>query len=819
MQLHSLQDPGDAHRRAVDLCKQAGVGLVRDECYWHLVEPLPGTLAVPEHVLANARYTVEQGLELLLILNYGNHHYDGGMAPHSDTGRAAFARYVATVVGALKGLVRYYEVWNEPNLAMFWQPRPNADDYAALLRTVYETCKRVDPDSIVIGGVTSAIDDEFTDRLLELGAMKFMDAFSVHPYITPHAPEERGLVGALRERVAGKLAARGYELPIWITEVGWSTDLMLGNDYAKQADMLARTYLLCATVPSLQTLGWYWFGADSLDNLNDPEKHYGLFYQGWTPKPAWLALDQLTHTLGDDIRGTLLDLPPPLHGVALPSGRAAIWSASGPLALSPAVEGALRVTPLGALGAPRALFPCRRADCLPLQTLTVEEARRLRAAGWELDSASGPLSLCVGPSPLLLEGPALPALLAGLDTRAAWGWTDGRAPVLAAGGETTARLHLPPGATGARVRDLPAGLDARPTMDADTLILACAAETDRATHTLTLDWLRADGSVAGWWLAEVAVADPARLLLSPARQSDTPTPGGVRVWVDNMLAQPLSGRVSLHSSSAEFVPAAQAFELPADATRAEVVFQSRTSISGAHPIDVTARLELDGGAPVEQFDALSYTVAARATGEIVIDAQLDDWPLALSTPLVLGLPEQLIAHHPRGGTEDETRAVVYVCWDERAVYLAALVDDDILSSPASGHTVYKNDGLEVYFDIDHDGDAEIDHYNGDDFQYGLFWSQGAPLVWNWSQFNGVSPGASIAGATRAGGYVLEAAIPWSELGATPRAGLHLGFNVALTDDDYPVSEAGFGQERQWSWSRRGGGWRDPRVFADLFLGE
>ena len=67
--------------------------------------------------------------------------------------------------------------------------------------------------------------------------------------------------------------------------------------------------------------------------------------------------------------------------------------------------------------------------------------------------------------------------------------------------------------------------------------------------------------------------------------------------------------------------------------------------------------------------------------------------------------------------------------------------------------------------------------------------------------------------------MLEAAIPWAEVGAAPAAGAHLGFNLALADDDNPAAVDGFGTERQWVWTRRPGAWKDPNLFADLFLGE
>jgi endo-1,4-beta-mannosidase len=62
-----------------------------------------------------------------------------------------WARYVAAVVTRYKGDVHHWEVWNEPDLAEFWNGTPA--QYAALLAVTSSTIKQIDPTAtIVLGG-------------------------------------------------------------------------------------------------------------------------------------------------------------------------------------------------------------------------------------------------------------------------------------------------------------------------------------------------------------------------------------------------------------------------------------------------------------------------------------------------------------------------------------------------------------------------------------------------------------------------------------------------------------------------------------------
>ena len=71
------------------------------------------------------------------------------------------------------------EIWNEPNLRMFWQPRPDPGRYVQLLRSAWLAIKAVDPGMpVVSGGLSNLQESDDGDISLPdyLGAMYSNDA-------------------------------------------------------------------------------------------------------------------------------------------------------------------------------------------------------------------------------------------------------------------------------------------------------------------------------------------------------------------------------------------------------------------------------------------------------------------------------------------------------------------------------------------------------------------------------------------------------------------------------------------------------------------
>src|SRR5437588_228155 len=72
---------------------------------------------------------------------------------------ATFATFAQATVLRYKNRVHTWEIWNEPNISQFWQPKPNVTAYTALLKAASITIKAADPSAqVVSAGLSPAAD-------------------------------------------------------------------------------------------------------------------------------------------------------------------------------------------------------------------------------------------------------------------------------------------------------------------------------------------------------------------------------------------------------------------------------------------------------------------------------------------------------------------------------------------------------------------------------------------------------------------------------------------------------------------------------------
>ncbi len=280
----------------LDLIKDAGIGWIRDEVYWSQVEMEKGVFRFPPAYDRYLRAAQARGIQVLLVLDFGNPAYSVAekSGPVTEAERRAFSRYCGEVVKRYKPFgVRTYEIWNEPNASTFWKPQPNPEDYARLLDAAYKACKDADPDATVIGCSTSGTDLEFIGRVLDSGGDHSMDGISFHPYSQPLAPEKKLLTDI------SKLARISAAKPLWITEMGYPTHVgAAGLDEETQANYAVRTFLLARTSPAVERVFWYDFQNDGEDQ-DEAELNFGLVRMDRTPKPAYRACRTMASLVGN----------------------------------------------------------------------------------------------------------------------------------------------------------------------------------------------------------------------------------------------------------------------------------------------------------------------------------------------------------------------------------------------------------------------------------------------------------------------------------------------------------------------------------------
>ncbi len=134
-------------------------------------------------------------------------------------------------------------------------------------------------------------------------------------------------------------------------------------------------------------------------------------------------------------------------------------------------------------------------------------------------------------------------------------------------------------------------------------------------------------------------------------------------------------------------------------------------------------------------------------------------------------------------------------WDQAFFYLGVAVKDDRHVQTQETKFAYLGDSLELQLDTDLSGDYGP-QVSPDDFQYVISPGNDADLSAGAFRFQGDTAGrmndapgsaAQVAAALAPTGYVLEIAIPWSDLNLTPAAGLQLGVALSVNDNDTPGS--------------------------------
>ncbi|BBH21833.1 hypothetical protein Back11_31780 [Paenibacillus baekrokdamisoli] len=157
--------------------------------------------------------------------------------------------YVTAVTKRYRGKIKYYEIWNEPNLAMFYAGTIQGlvqltKEASAIIHQSDSTAKVLSPCYTGLEGYQGF------DAFLAAGGKFFIDIIAVHLYCYPSQPERMiSLTQSYRKVAANHQIGH---LPIWNTESSWNNFYYQGIYYPSGAnndatpimpDDLATSYL------------------------------------------------------------------------------------------------------------------------------------------------------------------------------------------------------------------------------------------------------------------------------------------------------------------------------------------------------------------------------------------------------------------------------------------------------------------------------------------------------------------------------------------------------------------------------------------------
>ena len=284
--------------REIEAVAQTGATWLRVFIDWNVVEPQKGQFnwGWLDHLVDTAE---EHDIQVLGAIGFTPPwaRLAGlpSLFPSAPPARPAdFAAFTTQVVKRYGNRISHWEIWNEPNLPIFFGfADQKAQRYTEILKVAYPAIKAVQPGStILVAGLSplEGVDSPpgFLKQLYDAGAGGYFDAAAAHPYVFPDGLAADPLnswsdVGRMHQVMAehGDRAKK-----IWLTELGAPTcDCNAGvspQEQAKQiTDLLAAAAQTGYTGPAFI----YSIRDSNTANRGSRESNFGaLLTTDWQPK-------------------------------------------------------------------------------------------------------------------------------------------------------------------------------------------------------------------------------------------------------------------------------------------------------------------------------------------------------------------------------------------------------------------------------------------------------------------------------------------------------------------------------------------------------
>ena len=172
---------------------------------------------------------LKRGIQPWFNVGYGNPIYMGeikgnptavGHIPlyYGEECEQAWKNYVKALASHFKGRVKHFEIWNEPEIKQFWQPK-GADplEYARLIKITADEIKSVYPEAIIGACSAGVYVDKYVEKLMATDVAKSLDFYSVHNYCLMPEINFQNYINALRVL----MKKNGVKAQIWQGETGF----------------------------------------------------------------------------------------------------------------------------------------------------------------------------------------------------------------------------------------------------------------------------------------------------------------------------------------------------------------------------------------------------------------------------------------------------------------------------------------------------------------------------------------------------------------------------------------------------------------------
>lgn len=324
----------EKRERAVQMIAEAGFSWIRQEFPWEDIEihgrgdfedrrhhPARSAWDKYDHIVDLAgQYNLEIIARLSNPPEWSRTAGDAGgtFAPPDDLDD--YGAFVEAVVRRYRGRVRYYQIWNEPNIYPEWGEQPvSPEAYTELLQVGYTRIKAACPECVVISGALAQTiplgprdlnDFIFLQRMYDAGAGNYFDVLAMQDYGLWSGPTDRRMRARVlnfsRPMYLREIMVKNGDAhkPIWITEMNWNAppaDLPEKHYGFATPEQQAR-YAVEAYQRVQREWPWagvvtFWFFKRATDQEKDQAWYYfRLVEPDFTPLPVYNSLKAYMHS-------------------------------------------------------------------------------------------------------------------------------------------------------------------------------------------------------------------------------------------------------------------------------------------------------------------------------------------------------------------------------------------------------------------------------------------------------------------------------------------------------------------------------------------
>jgi hypothetical protein len=309
----------------------AGATWVKHQVKWSDVEPTETAIDWSQlDAFVGAAEQFELKILVSIVEAPGWTRAAGGAAGRPDD-LGKFEHFVRLMAERYRGRVLAYEIWNEPNLALFWGRDVDYGEYAELLMAGYRGVKAADPFALVLfaglaqnGAGNAAFGINDVEFLRGVYAYKgglvrnFFDVMGNHSYGYRSSPwvefddfahsseilyldhpsfyfkRFRQIRRVMEEFDDGRR-------PMWLTEFGWTTanqhiDFPFGDLISDelQARYTVEAYRMVEReFPYIQNMFLFNLNFRTLGRPETSEHGFGVLETDYSPRPAFTSVQQM----------------------------------------------------------------------------------------------------------------------------------------------------------------------------------------------------------------------------------------------------------------------------------------------------------------------------------------------------------------------------------------------------------------------------------------------------------------------------------------------------------------------------------------------